>query len=560
YYSRKYINTRLIRYKYGIKSGKFIRLEHRLEHVVESLEEHLVQGLCLKDARRVSELSDRMHRKLRTSDLDRSQSESGREDRANGRSTRRVVADDHFLRGHSGLVGNLLEHRVRRHRRRVALVVIDLHDNSSVEGRSVVLLQLGRVVGMGGVCLVGRDQHRLADGAFKLGSRSAGGQLSEDVLGEGRLCSLSRLRSHLLVVVARSHTHVRARREGGVVIERVDEGRNRSVGADEIVEARARDELLLCSDDRLGLAVVEIEVEVDQIGGLAALSHCLAHEIEELRVVLAADVTGITGRNLRLLGCSSIESRGSERLEDRTQVRLVIALELGSVRLQMNGQIGNAHDRAANVDQLADELVVLLEGDFTGQRQISVEPRAPEAATVRRHSDLDELVSLLSRDGFHSQTGRVGVADDYGEAVARLVRAAHREREDGRTVLGDEVLLLRFHLPLLALLQLLEASGLQASRALLHRMEGRHRLVEEGDELGSSLSHLDGRGTGHFFRRYGFRTQERTLLHHILLFALGPNTLGQASRGSSQWLRQTTLASRGSLACLVYLRLKRGCL
>lgn len=43
---------------------------------------------------------------------------------------------------------------------------------------------------------------------------------------------------------------------------------------------------------------------------------------------------------------------------------------------------------------------------------------------------LDELVSLLSADRFHPQTGRVCMADDDGESVARLVRAAHSEGEN----------------------------------------------------------------------------------------------------------------------------------
>lgn len=96
---------------------------------------------------------------------------------------------------------------------------------------------------MGSMRLIGRDQHRPADRTLEFGCRTAGRQLqyvvlhpctrctahhttdyttrlpylSEHVLGEGGLGALGRLRADLLVVVARRHTHIWARRERRVV-------------------------------------------------------------------------------------------------------------------------------------------------------------------------------------------------------------------------------------------------------------------------------------------------------------------------------------------------------
>lgn len=159
--------------------------------------EGLVEGHGLEDAAGVAELADRVHRQLGTADVDGDQAELRGQDRPDGRSTRRIITDDHLLQRDRRLPGDLLQHGVGRRRRRVLLIVVDLDDNAAVEGGTVVLFVFGRIVRVPGVGLVGRDQHTAGYGHLKGALLTAARETTKHVLSPAAVGSLGRGRSNL---------------------------------------------------------------------------------------------------------------------------------------------------------------------------------------------------------------------------------------------------------------------------------------------------------------------------------------------------------------------------
>ena len=108
---------------------------------------------------------------------------------------------------------------------------------------------------------------------------------------------------------------------------------------------------------------------------------------------------------------------------------LFIRLEL-LLSVKMDGQRWHLHQRSASIPVLADKLVSLLDDDLASQRQVSIEPCAPETTSVRHHIDLvvAKLLQLAARCDL--ENGTVSVAPDDLEVVDRL-RATLLPSEEG---------------------------------------------------------------------------------------------------------------------------------
>ena len=79
-------------------------------------------------------------------------------------------------------------------------------------------------------------------------------------------------------------------------------------------------------------------------------------------------------------------------LQQRSQMLLRIALEGVAVRLQVDGQIRDKQHRLLDIDQLTGQLALrILVDHLAGYRQVTVEPRTPNTATIRRDSYLENV-------------------------------------------------------------------------------------------------------------------------------------------------------------------------
>ena len=101
----------------------------------------------------------------------------------------------------------------------------------------------------------------------------------------------------------------------------------------------------------------------------------------------------------------------------------------------------------------------MFDDDFAGEREISVKPCSPEAASIRHNVELIavKLVDLAPWCDF--QTRAVGVTANDLESLNRQILAlvSCEECDDRRCISCEEIPLAFLEVPLLSLLDLYEA-------------------------------------------------------------------------------------------------------
>ena len=108
--------------------------------------------------------------------------------------------------------------------------------------------------------------------------------------------------------------------------------------------------------------------------------------------------------------------------------------------MQVDGEGGDAQDGLVDLDELLNNLSALAHHDSSGNAEIAVEPRCPDASAVSLHTDLLVADVALLGDGLDAQAGRVGVGADNGYGVSGLPLLANGEGDNGRRVSGQVVL------------------------------------------------------------------------------------------------------------------------
>ena len=85
----------------------------------------------------------------------------------------------------------------------------------------------------------------------------------------------------------------------------------------------------------------------------------------------------------------------------------------------MDRQIWDHGDGQFEIDQLAFDLAITAEGDTPGQRQITVEPRRKQGATVDFDTQLPETLALYLGLRLDPQARAIGMGTDQTDAAAQ---------------------------------------------------------------------------------------------------------------------------------------------
>ena len=308
------------------------------------------------------------------------------------------------------------------------------------------------VVGMDAVGVVGGDQQRLLDGTHELvalGQQAAQGLLEHRAVG-----AAGRAGTDFLMVVAHQHA--------GFLAVGIEQGLQAGVAGQQVVQARAGDEVLVQADHRRALGIVEAQFVVQHHVGVQA--------------VFTGQLVGQHGTEIHTLVAGELG-------EDRWQFVLrVDGPTLVGFTVEVDGQVGNDRDRRLEVDQLAFHLAIAAEGHPAGQGQVAVEPGGQQCATVDFHAQLPEALALQFRLRLDPQARAVGMGADHADAAVQRGVPTQLDGDDGGIIARDVVAAIGLGGPRLALVQALVACCFQALNQAGSGMERGRGGLEEVDQ------------------------------------------------------------------------------
>jgi len=223
-----------------------------------------------------------------------------------------------------------------------------------------------------------------------------------------------------------------------------------------VVEAGGVKELVVSTAKASGLGVIEGELKVSDRGGLD-VEFGRDHGEKNWVVALLPRRLG-----LLLLLRGHLESVLDKLGKDRLKVILLVNLESGPLIpcLEVNTEGRNAAYGLLEVHELLLEgSVRLLDDNPTGDRQVAIEPRVPQASPVALDIQLGDVTGAgLLRAGLNAEVGGIGMSSNDLEASrsGSIVGATNHEGDDRRRIPREVVLSTRFQrtLPLFKLVQL----------------------------------------------------------------------------------------------------------
>eukprot|EP00754_Rhynchopus_humris_P037968 Rhum_TRINITY_DN20671_c0_g1::Rhum_TRINITY_DN20671_c0_g1_i1::g.171558::m.171558 len=460
------------------------------------LEERVQQVVHVVEVNHPTLLTDAVHGQHRNADVNRRDSSARRDNRSNGRATRRIILDANLLDRHVLKLGDGLHDGRRRAVRRVALVRVVLDRHALVHLGAVVHLVAVRVVGVHAVHAVHAGHERRADRLLERVRvrREHRRDPAHHVVGERRPGADGRGAAHLLVVVHGQHGDHLVGLDGALVVDVRLETLESVVARHLVVDARGEQELLIETADHGVLRVVQVQVEVDQV--LAVDTHLPRNQVKQLLVVALLRRVLVL---LRLLLLALLARRVHKlahdlRAEHGQQMLLLVEGErLTLLRArQVDGKVGDAQDGPRHLDQLRLQAVGRLVHNLARDGNVAVEPRVPEASSVRLHADVLVATALLQRLRLQHKAGAVRVRAHDLEAAAsvrlREVSANHKGDERALVPRGEVASVgLELAGPLVVFHQLLEAQRLQLVSTRLHAVEGRRRRVHETNAFLNNL-------------------------------------------------------------------------
>eukprot|EP00048_Salpingoeca_helianthica_P015504 m.227119 g.227119 ORF g.227119 m.227119 type:complete len:306 (-) comp17120_c0_seq1:46-963(-) len=260
-----------------------------------------------------------------------------------------------------------------------------------------------------------------------------------------------------------------------------------AVGAVQVVKARREDKLLSDAANGAGLQIRHAQLKVTNVCGLTL--EFASQQGHQRGVVLAA----VAGHR-RLQG--PLEGGG----QDGHQLRLLVELEGSPLlgRREVNGEVGDAQDRALHMHQLVGQQARgILDNDTARNSQVAIKPGVPETAAVSLHTH--GQIARLGQCGarLHAQARAVRVGTDDAKAIARSIATTHSKSDEGGLVASEKVLARRLGCPGIALLELLKARSQQTCACLIHRMEWGGAGVHKGEKASSTSENF-----GHWIKPY----------------------------------------------------------
>ena len=233
------------------------------------------------------------------------------------------------------------------------------------------------------------------------------------------------------------------------------EGARREIGALQIVQPAAGDELVVRAPDGRRHAIIEEEIASGHI--LDARAGGFGNQRPEAAL----------GR------CAAIERHG-------VHGEIVLIAVVDSA-VHVNGDVGNEHEIARDIDQPRLNALIRFDQHASRNRQRPVEPCIDDQPAVMLHIELDVMAGLQLGVLFDAEGRAVAVrgADLHG----RKAPLRHGKRDDARAVARDDVLLARLDAPFLALIQANAARRFEQGAQLLRRVERRGRFFHKGQKI-----------------------------------------------------------------------------
>ena len=264
---------------------------------------------------------------------------------------------------------------------------------------------------MYGVGIVGGN-HQRALHQGRVGALAAG-QAFEQGTEHGTLGAGGGQAAHLLVVIA----HQQAAGGGVALQQRLQADK----AAEQVVQPRGGDELLLQSHQCRGLGIVETQFVIQHLLHLAIRMLFQQAGFQHAAQIRAVALAGLAeyGQDIGL----GIDLAG------------VVGLPV-----QVYGQAGNHRQGAAIVDQCGAQAAINgLETDPARQGQVAIEPRIEQRAAVNLDTQLQISVAQFLRRGLGHQAGAVGMRPHHAHAGDRWRFAPAHKGDQGTVVAGHEI-------------------------------------------------------------------------------------------------------------------------
>ena len=201
------------------------------------------------------------------------------------------------------------------------------------------------------------------------------------------------------------------------------------------------------------MRVAQLELEVKHVARIAI--QLLRQKLKEDRVVAARRALlgafRVWGCGGRIGGGRRGRRTGTQRClhgvsNDGRHVALEVHFESIVERpIEVDGEARDAHDGAVHLDELMREfgfnaIASTAHENASGDAEVAVEPRVPEASTIVLHAHLQEVGGGRLGVGLQAGAGGIGVRADDHEPVAGAVFGADGERAHRAHVASEEVL------------------------------------------------------------------------------------------------------------------------
>mmetsp|Transcript_18725 Transcript_18725/g.33406 ORF Transcript_18725/g.33406 Transcript_18725/m.33406 type:complete len:401 (-) Transcript_18725:650-1852(-) len=339
------------------------------------------EGLEMRDGVRhvvdAHHFSDGVHRQLRGAHVDGADAHAGGQDGADGGAARQVAANRKLLHGDAVSLAKFAKEAGADGVGGVALVLVVLDDDALVEQGLVLRVVLVHVVGVQRVCHVSRHQKAALQRAhhhplllLPQHSRHA----LDCVQHDGPTGALRAGGADLLVVEEghRAHAHLLRQR---LFARRVEQRGERTVAHRQVVQPPHPHKLVVHAADDARLGVAHVELQVEDVLGVATQLFC-QHIEQRATVVVLPLVT------LRIQ--SILDAGGKHRAE------VVLRVDVEAVRhdlaVQMDRQHGDAHQRPVHLHQAVRYGAVRLPNQHAARNgEVAVKPGGPQPSAVRLH-------------------------------------------------------------------------------------------------------------------------------------------------------------------------------
>ena len=354
-----------------------------------------------------------MHGKLRHARVHRPQTRPCRNRRTNGGTTGTIVAHHKLLDGHARLSTNFAYHKTGKGIGRVPLIGIGLDDNARIEGRGVLGLVFGGVIGMNGVRLVNGQAKGAGNHAGHVGAAHGRGHFAHGFRQYGRTGTVRTTTAHFFVVKTDNHANVRVATD---IVGR--QGFRRAKDGGQIVETSTVQKFLVHATNRSALGIVERQVPVGNLvdTDIEFFGNLLQQEWFLALVPTIAVELGF-GRLFEFGIGGHVGGRGNNgrRVFFRVDVKGLFFVG----RLQVNAEGRNPGNGLGDLDQLVGNLTIFFSNqDFSTNTQITVKPGVPKASTVGFDTQLQAIVlGWLATAGFDAQIGTIGMTTNNFEAT-----------------------------------------------------------------------------------------------------------------------------------------------